>query len=430
MNRKSFWIFISALHALFFMKQILVYNSLIQDSVEYIFAADNLLHKGTLYAWNMNYAFNADWLTKRPILYPLILLFFKWLSFGNQWLFFFITYLVQNLLSLNAIRLCLKIADRYKASYTWWQITLFIGLSTSQIIYANLVMSEIWLQSCLLGIVYLLLMPPFTTNNFLKIALLLAAGLLIKPVLLFACILLPPIYLLLRRKQSKVSELAISLMPLMLYFAVSGINMKRTGHFQYSSITTINLLHYNTYVTLMSEYGTQKADSIIDNIKIATREMSYSDKQQYLETAAKAQLSAHLPKYAWLHSRGIVLALLDPGRFDYTQFFHLPHKTNLIYQTNQKGMLGTILKSFLNPLGAWLMVLFLFNLFRLFKGVQFIFNKDLAWPLKWAVMAFPIYILTFTGPIGTSRFFMPLIPFAFLMFVMANYKKPIEHQPG
>ena len=426
MNRKSFWIFISALHAMFFMKQMLVYNSLIQDSVEYIFAADNLLNKGTLYAWNMNFAFNADWLTKRPILYPLILLIFKWLSFGNQWLFFFITYLVQNLLSLNAIRLCLKIADRYKASYNWWQITLFLALSTSQIIYANLVMSEIWLQAAMLGIVYLLVMQPFSTLNFLKMAALLSAGLLIKPVLLFACILLPFIYLLMRRQSTKLPELTISLLPLMLYFLVSGINYKRTGHFQYSSITTINLLHYNTYVTLMSEYGTQKADSIIDHIKIATREMSYSDKQKYLESEAKAQLSAHLPKYAWLHSRGIFLALLDPGRFDYTQFFHLPHKTNLIYQSNQKGMLGTILKSFLNPLGFWLMVLFLFNLFRLLKGIQFIFNKHIEWPLKLAVMAFPVYILLFTGPIGTSRFFMPLIPFAFLMFVLAKHKNTEE----
>lgn len=423
MNRKSFWILISSLHALFFLKQILVYNSLIQDSVEYIFAADNLLNKGTLYAWNLNYAFNPDWLTKRPILYPCILVFFKWLAFGNQWLFFFITYLIQNLLSLNTFRLCLKIADRFQAKYQWWQISLFLALSTSQIIYANLVMSEIWLQACMLGIVYIILMQMFNTINFLKIALLLAAGLLIKPVLIFACILLPALYLILRRRHLIAKEIAISLLPLLVYGLVSEINFKRTGHFQYSSITTINLLHYNTYVTLMSEYGTQKADSIIDHIKIASRGMSYSDKQIFLEQAAKAQLKAHLPKYIWLHTRGVGLALLDPGRFDYTQFFHLPHTSNIIYQSNQKGMLGTILKSFLNPLGLWLMVLFAFHVFRLFKGLQFILNKALTLHLKWAILAFPMYILLFTGPIGTSRFFMPLIPFAFLMFVLSKQPK-------
>lgn len=426
MNRKTFWILISALHALFFMKQILVHNSLIQDSVEYLFAADNLIQKGTLYAWNTNFAFNADWLTKRPFLYPAILVVFKWLSFGNTWLFFFLTYLVQNLLSLNAIRLCLKIAEKYQASFKWLQALLFIGLSTSQMIYANLVMSEIWLQSCLLGIVYLLLMKPFNSQNFFYISLLLIAGLSIKPVLLFASALLPLIYVFIRRRHLSALQTIISCLPLLYYFAISGINERRTGHFQYSSITTINLLHYNTYVTLMSEYGTVKADSIIDAIKIETRGLSYHDKQVYLETASKKLLSEHLPKYAWLHSRGIALALIDPGRFDYTQFFNLPHRTNLIYQTNQKGMLGTIIQSFLNPLGVWLIFLMLFNGFRVWKGFQFLLSKQVSWQVRLITLAFPVYILIFTGPIGTSRFFMPLIPLAFLMFLLSGKQSKSE----
>ena len=420
MNRNKFWIIVIALHALFFLKQLLLQNSLIQDSVEYIYAADNLMQKGTLYAWNTNFAFNADWLTKRPFLYPCILVIFKWLSFGNAWLFFGITYLVQNLLSLNAIRLCLKIADRNNASYKWWQVLLFVTLSSSQMIYANLVMSEIWMQSCLLGIVYILLMYPFDSKRLLYISLLLIAGLSIKPVLLFACMLAPVIYCISRIKQFKTIQLIIACLPLLYYVLIAAINERRTGHFQYSSITTINLLHYNTYVTLMSEYGTQKADSIIDAIKIETRGMSYHDKQIYLESASKKLLSEHLPKYAWLHTRGIALALIDPGRFDYTQFFNLPHRSNLIYQTNQKGMTGTILKSFLNPLGAWLMVLMLFNFYRSIKGVQFLFSKTLKWRLRLIILAFPVYILLFTGPIGTSRFFMPLIPFALLMFLFSK----------
>ena len=170
----------------------------------------------------------------------------------------------------------------------------------------------------------------------------------------------------------------------------------------------------------MSEYGTVKADSIIDAIKIETRGMSYHDKQVYLENASKKLLSQHLPKYAWLHSRGIALALIDPGRFDYTQFFNLPHRSNLIYQTNQKGMTGTIVQSFLNPLGAWLMVLMLFNFYRSIKGVQFLFSKSLSWRERLIILAFPVYILVFTGPIGTSRFFMPLVPFALLMFLFSE----------
>lgn len=409
-------------HALFLIKQCFVYNSLIQDSVEYIFAADNLINKGTLYAWNLNFAFNPDWLTKRPLLYPAILVFFKWISFGNVWLFFFITYFVQNLLSLNAIRLCLKIADKYQVTYKHWQVLVFMLFSVSQFIYANFVMSEIWLQSCLLGIVYLLLMRPFNNKVLLQISALLIIGLSIKPVLLFACMLLPIFYLILRRKQLQTLGVIICLLPLFFYYSVSYINQKRTGHFQYSSITTINLIHYNTYVTLMNVYGTHKADSMIDHIKINTRKMSYSDQQNYIESESKKLLKQHIGTYSYLHARGIVFALIDPGRFDFTQFFHLPHKSNLIYQTNQKGMLNTILKSFLNPLGALLILLMCFNVFRLLVGLKFVFNKQLSWFVKLAILACPLYILTFTGPIGTSRFFMPLIPFALLMFLFASKK--------
>ncbi len=422
MNRKSFWIVLIGVHALFLIKQCFIYNSLIQDGVEYIFAADNLINKGTLYAWNLNFAFNPDWLTKRPLLYPAILAFFKWLSFGNSWLFFFITYLVQNLISLNTIRLCLKIAYKYQMSYKHWHVLLFLLFSVSQFIYANFIMSEIWLQSCLLGIVYLLLMQPFNNKTLLKISALLIIGLSIKPVLLFACMLLPIVYLIFQRKQLQLLGFIICLLPLTFYYSISYINQQRTGHFQYSSITTINLIHYNTYVTLMNVYGTHKADSMIDHIKINTRKMSYSDQQNYIESESKKLLKQHIGTYSYLHGRGIVFALIDPGRFDFTQFFHLPHKSNLIYQTNQKGMFNTIIKSFLNPLGALLILLMCFNVFRLYIGLKFVVNKQLSWYVKMTILAFPLYILTFTGPIGTSRFFMPLIPFALLMFLFTSKK--------
>ncbi len=151
--------------------------------------------------------------------------------------------------------------------------------------------------------------------------------------------------------------------------------------------------------------------------------MSYHEKQVYLETASKKLLSEHLSKYTWLHCRGIALALIDPGRFDYTQFFNLPHRTNLIYQTNQKGMLGTIIRSFINPLGIWLIFLMLFNGFRVWKGFQFLFSQQISWYARLIIVAFPVYILLFTGPIGTSRFFMPLIPLAFLMFLLSAKPK-------
>lgn len=419
MNRKSFWIILASVHALFFLKQVLVYNSLLQDSVEYLFAADNLMQKGTLYAWNLNFAFNADWLTKRPFLYPSILIAFKSISFQSNTLFFILIYLAQNLISLNNIRLSLKLADRFNPGFSHLKALLFMLLSLSQVIYANLIMCEIWLQACFIGITYILLTHPNGNRKFLYIALLMMAAMALKPVFMPAAILFPILMILAFRKQLKVSYLSIALLPLLFAQISSVINEKRTGYRQYSSISTINLIHYNTYIMLMSEYGTQKADSLVDDIKLRTRGMSYADRQEFITDECKTLIKQHLGRYTYLHLRGIAFALADPGRFDFTQFFNLAHKGNLIYQTNQKGMLGKVLQSFLNPLGLWLMLILLFNLFRVYKAIDFLFQKRYAWPFKLLIMAIPTYILALTGPIGTSRFFMPLVPIALLVFLLS-----------
>lgn len=423
MNRKTFWIILGAFHLLFFAKQLFVQNSLLQDSTEYIYAADNLINKGTLYAWNLNHAFNPDWLTKRPFLYPVILVVFKWLSFGNGFLFFFITYLVQNLISVFNIRLCLKIADRYNPGFSHSKALIFLLLSISQAIYANLVMSEIWLQASMLGIVYILVMHSINSKRLIQISLLLIAGMALKPVLMMGAIILPVVYILVHRKSLHIKNIVIVLVPLLFFIGSSYINSKRTGYFQYSSISTINLLHYNTYVMLMNKYGTEMADSIIDDIKLDTRGMTYAARQEHIESSCKKILKENIGLYTYLHLRGIAFALIDPGRFDFTQFFNLPHRSNLIYQSNQKGMTGTIIRSFFNPLGILLLMLMAFNLYRLFIGIRFIFNRKFDLTLKLAILAFPIYILGLTGPIGTSRFFVPLIPFAFLMFILGLRKK-------
>jgi hypothetical protein len=72
------------------------------------------------------------------------------------------------------------------------------------------------------------------------------------------------------------------------------------------------------------------------------------------------------------------------------------------------------------------MFLMLFNIFRVWKGFQFLLSKQLSWQVRLIILAFPAYILVFTGPIGTSRFFMPLIPLAFLMFLMSGKQSKSE----
>lgn len=427
MNRKTFWLILIALHLVFFSKQVFFHNSLIQDSDEYLFAAENLKNHGTLYAWNLNYTYNPDWLTKRPFLYPLILLIFKYLSFGNQGLFFAMVYLAQNLLSLFNIRLALKMAEKKSLKINYLYAAFFLILSVSQLVYANLIMSEIWLQTCFMAMLYLILFRNNDLKKIIYLSLLIIAAMSIKPVMVAAVMIFPLIYLITEFKRFKFLYLAITLMPLLYFIAIGFINEKRTGYRHYSSIGNINLLHYNTYVTLMYKYGTVKADSIIDGIKSrATLTGSYPAKQSYIAEQSSKQIKDHIGLYMTLHLRGVVFALIDPGRFDITQFFNLVHKDNLLYETNKKGLFELAKKIFLNPLGLVLMILMAFNMFRLITAIRFLFKSKYSWWFKLTVMLIPCYILALTGPIGTSRFFMPLVPIAFFIFLLTVSKKETD----
>ena len=134
MDQRRFWILLISLHLLFMGKQLFWSNSILQDSKEYLFAAENLLQHQTLYSWNLNHAFNADWLSKRPILYPLILALFKTISFGSNFVFLLLVYLSQNAASLFSFSLCVKILNYLKIRINWKHASIFILFSLSQLI--------------------------------------------------------------------------------------------------------------------------------------------------------------------------------------------------------------------------------------------------------------------------------------------------------
>lgn len=424
MNRKYFWPLIIALHLLFMGKQLLFENSLLQDSKEYLFAAHNLRESHTLYAWDLDEAYNPGWLTKRPFLYPTILALAGYASCGSGSLFLFITYLLQNLCSLLSISLALKIAKRYRDPLPPVYSVLFLLLSLSQMIYANLIMTEIWLQLCLVVIAYLLLVKPFTQRTILYTSLLLIASMALKPVMMFTAFCFPVYYLLRAFRKLKVVTMLVALLPLLFYFSSCKVNEVRTGYYHYSSISNYNLLHYNTYAMLLNKYGMHAADSMVDSITAGSlRKPSYASQQIFVKQQCTELIKGHFWLYTYLHVRGMALCLLDPGRFDITQFFGLPHTENLIYETNQQNRIGKIIGIFANPPGILLLVLMLFNLYKIYILLRFCFrsrssNPSLSAHDKLLILFFPVYILFFTGPIGTSRFAMPFIPFVLLAFLL------------
>jgi len=415
-DQRRFWILLISIHLLFMGKQLFWNNSILQDSKEYLYAADNLINHQTLYSWNLNHAYNPDWLSKRPILYPLILALFKTVSLGYNFVFLLLVYLSQNAASLFSFYFCVKILKFLKIIINWKHASFFALFSLSQYIYCNTIMSETFLQLCLCALVYIQICKPLNYKWSLLSAVILIFGLALKPVFMPFAFAYPIICSLRHLPKFDYKYILPSLLPVAFIVFTISWNQSRTGYRQYSSISTINLLHYNTYTMLMYKYGEHRADSMVDEIHFKGNLLgSYSAKQEYINNSCKTLIKDNLETYSFLHLRGMLFCVLDPGRFDLSQFFGLSHGKNLLYETNKDNALMRVFNSILNPLGIILIVLFIFNLFKILLLIKFLFNKKIALIIRLALLCFPIYIVFLTGPIGASRFLMPVIPLLFTM---------------
>ena len=430
MGKKGFWIIAIGLHCLFFLIQVLGPTTMLQDSKEYLFAADNLLNAHQLYCWDLSETFNPDYLTKRPFLFPSILALIKFLSFGNSKLFVIILLILQNLISLFNLKLMLKFVFHFTEKFNFKMAIILLILTPAQIIYANLIMSEIWLQLVIiLTLNYFIFYRDNPKWQFIG-SLLCIAGMALKPVYIFWVLLFPLFTIYNNRKKMRLKLIGFTLLPLLFFVFTLQWNEQRTGMKQYSSISTINLLHYNAYTLLIHEKGIHKADSIIDDISLrASQQNAYKQQQVFKNNAANALIKANLGTYFYLHMRGVVLCVLDPGRFDITQFFHLPHTQNLVYESSKKNNLNALLNSFRNPLGLILIGLLIFNFIKLIIAIRFVFLKDISIANKFLMLLFPIYILMLTGPIGSSRFAMPIMPIYLGIILISLSAKKQEVNP-
>lgn len=410
MKQRLFWAVVLLLHAGLWVKQVFLQHSLLQDAHEYLQSAHNLITHGNWYCADYVAPLKPEFFTKRPPGYPCFLAAVEGLCGGQNKVFFALVYLLQNLISIGLIYLLtqwLKPAIQTLTSpYTI--ISLLPGLALP--IYANLIMSETLLSACLFLIVYYSFQTTFTNKHYLLITLLAIAAMLIKPVFMPIAILLPGLWLILGKRPSHKPLYSLALLPLICFFTLLKINQNQTGYAQYSSISQINLLHYNTYSLLIYQQGTHKADSIIDQIRYeAQQNKSYAAQVQYQQKACSQILKSNLLPYTYLHLRGMLLTTIDPGKFDYTQILNIPHEQNGLYHLNDQGI-NRSLRLYLNPLGTWLILVAISKLILLIWVGIYAFSKKEPLQSKIILVVIPLMVIGLTGPIGASRFLVPLLP--------------------
>jgi 4-amino-4-deoxy-L-arabinose transferase-like glycosyltransferase len=423
-SKKSIgWGLVILIHMCFFVYQYFHMHLYSNDSYEYLWAAQNLKEYLILYSGDLSKPIETDLYSFRTIGYPLFLAFIKIFTDKDIAIIF-----LQNIISIFNILLVVKILKRLHYEWDNYLYLPFIFiLIPAQLIYANMIMSEILLQSNILLAFYFLIKyntNPSKQNTLLYHNIALGLGILIKPVLMLVFIpnIATGIYYYLKTKSIKV--IFISLIPAFVVGTYCTFNYQKTGFFHYSSMGHHNLLNYNAYYMLLGVIGEEKADSTIASINSKAHHTdSYVAYAKVIQHDALNIILEHPFNYLKCHTKGMVTALIDPGRFDWYYFFDLKQEEGkgLLYHINNdnfKGVLNYLLS--LNIVVLLLLIIILIaNIIRTGLLFSSIFKSNINVFLKsWCLLMIG-YIIFITGPLGASRFLFPVAPLIAIMAIIS-----------
>jgi 4-amino-4-deoxy-L-arabinose transferase-like glycosyltransferase len=412
-KNRFFLISVIFLHLSFFLWQFFHGNYFLKDSFEYLQATANLKSDFLLYCGDLTKPLNYELFTKRPPVYPLFLAACQLVS--TSLIFVLI---LQNLFSIAGIYLVRQMLLKYGYSAKYDLLFIILLLVTpSQFIYANLIMSETLLQFLIILMVWFFVKYLNERRHIygLFYTAILSLCVLTKPVFVYFVFVNVLCFLWISIKRATAKPLLISLIPLILLLTYQYRNYRQTGVFEASSIVTINLLDYNAYFFLVKTHGQQAADSAILNIDSLSKVRgTYKEEIAFKKQQATAIIMKQPVSYALFHTEGIAGFFLDPGRFDLVNFFNLKSEkiNGLLYQINKVGLKGALafLVKHTFVLLLFLTLIFLFNTFKFLCFVFFIIRLNSNKYLKGFVLFLILYVAFLTGPLGASRFMMPLLP--------------------
>lgn len=369
----------------------------INDSEEYINYSHNIVNYNTAYAGNFYSPKDFRLFAKRTPGYPAYIIM--------QWSTPATIYLSQALLVLFLYFLGFALVKKWKNKCSVFYIySVGFALQVTLFLHVGFIMSDLLLAATLtLGT---LVFYSQSKDKVKLLSILWLLAVLIKPVMLPSLVLIPILFVWLILKSKKI-HLSLWL-PVVTVVCISWVNFQQTHKFEYSSISTINMAHYNAKLTIASAYGYDSAQQFSSAIcsKIPSNQTEYNT---YISRAKEEGVSTilnHLPTYAKIHTLGAIKMLFDPGRFELYTFFNQPTSsvslTEKIYAGDWCGLFENLKKG-----GLLLVALFLFGLVQFLKVMGSVFAiKDMR--KHYFLMLLFVYFVGLSGPIGAARFFVPI----------------------
>jgi hypothetical protein len=264
-----------------------------------------------------------------------------------------------------------------------------------QFFYANLLLPELLCQFLML-----LLFLKFLENKWTTLGFILTGLILLKPVFL----LILPFAAIAFLWKPKVNW--SMLLPFLCWISVSAWNQKTLGVWHYSSIGTENFWEYNVKAL---DNATNQHASTISNPDSLLQSLDFKEKMQTMATWGSMSFNQNMLAYLWIHLKGCVLALADPGRYDFVAFFELKNKGGFmgIKETNRPE------SKFHQPWYLWCYIVFfiLVNAVKWIFVVPALFNLD---KKLWIIVLAVGLLLAATGPVGSARYLFPFMPIIFV----------------
>jgi hypothetical protein len=414
---------IALIHAFYFIAALFFQGTYLVDSFGYVMQAENWNNHQTLYAENWNSPLLIDYFSIRPPLYAWIIS-----ALGRLTSSVYVLLFLQNILSIFNCWLVYLFALKNGCNPKTTSIITVIAILCypAQMIHANFVMTEILFQSFLIGLFLTLILfnnqPTITRSLFIGV--LLSLCLLTKPISLFMPFFVGASMLWSIAKHKANWLLIIPIViPAMTFNGICMQNKHATGYYHYSSIKNINHLKYNARYTLMMAKGEKYADSSITAImEFANTQANYALRLQTMNKQANTIIFEYPVAFCWVYVKGFVSFFLDPGRFDAYHFLHMEEKSTLglMYELQTKGFSAFI--HFIQKAPILLLLLLLVNLcwntfvFLAFCYAVWLFIKQTPARTFFSIMLFTIvlYIAAATGPVGVSRYRVPVYPLLML----------------
>ena len=398
---------------IYFVLTLFSKNIYLADSSEYLNQVINMGKHLNWYCGDFNEQIDLDLFSRRPPMYGLFLFLIKSIVNSD-----FAVLFVQSALSIFNILGVLSLLNFYKFNVSSNRVVLiFVILYPSQLLYCNLIMTEILFQTFLFWGFYniFLFLKDNKFNHLLYYNILIALATLTKPVLFYFWIpnLLFLTYLFLRKRKFPI--ILSGFIPLIVVLLISSYNYNKTGYFHYSSIKNNNLLYYNSYFLLIRVYGkeegSKKFAKIVEHVNsINDYSIKSSEKERIgFETILDNKLS-----YAKFQSKGMLNFFLDPGRFDLINFIGIKEKNNegLLFAFAREGYSG-VMKFILNQpiyIVIYLIIVLLINIVMIASIIYLPFVKRIDVNLKIYFFLILVYLSFISGPFSTLRYKIPIYP--------------------